>query len=200
MNIYMLRHGETDWNMEGRLQGHTDIPLNRNGKNQIKKTAGILNEMGINIDLIFSSPLARAYTSAEIVADIIKFKKEDIIVEPLLIERSFGVGEGLLWTERAEKYPGDNYPRMESMEQLLQRANDMYQKLVNISKNKENILLVAHGAILYAILTVVTEGKMVYGGPLTKFEPGSIHLVRCNGGAIEVAKYSEQQNQFVDIF
>ena len=123
MNIYMLRHGETDWNLAGRLQGHTDIPLNQNGKNQIRIAAEALNALATDIDLIFSSPLSRAYESAEIVADRLNYEKKNIVVEPLLIERGFGVGEGFLLAERAEKYPGDNYPGMESFDRLIERAN-----------------------------------------------------------------------------
>ena len=123
MNIYMLRHGETDWNLAGRLQGHTDIPLNQNGKNQIRIAAEALNALATDIDLIFSSPLSRAYERAEIVADRLNYEKKNIVVEPLLIERGFGVGEGLLLAERAEKYPGDNYPGMESFDRLIERAN-----------------------------------------------------------------------------
>ena len=55
MNIYLLRHGETDWNQEGRLQGHTDIPLNQNGRVQINYAAEILTNLHADIDLIISS-------------------------------------------------------------------------------------------------------------------------------------------------
>lgn len=93
MNIYMLRHGETDWNHAGRLQGHTDIPLNQTGKEQISQAAETMISLGIEIDLIYASPLARAYESAEIAAERLGYGKKNIIIESLLIERSFGVGD-----------------------------------------------------------------------------------------------------------
>lgn len=193
MNIFLLRHGETDWNKVQRLQGHTDIPLNQNGRSQIKQVADTFANMNADINLIISSPLSRAYESAEIVADSLGYVKEKILVEPLLIERCFGAGEGLTVAERKEKYPGDNYPGMESYEQLIERANAAFQKVVSAYSDKENILLVAHGAILYAILTAITDGKMAYGGPLTKFEPGSIHRVTYLDGAMKIAKYSTEE-------
>ncbi len=57
-NVYFLRHGETDWNLEGRTQGRTDIPLNRNGELQAKESGEALKYK--EIDVIITSPLKRA--------------------------------------------------------------------------------------------------------------------------------------------
>ena len=198
MNIYLVRHGETDWNRAGRLQGHTDIPLNENGRMQIGQVAEVLADICSDIELILSSPLSRAYESAEIVADRLSYRKEDIIVEPLLIERCFGIGEGLTIAER-EKYPGDNYPEMEVFEDLLSRAKSAFEKIVNSFNKVENILVVAHGALLYAMITAITDGKIEYGGKLVTFDQGSIHLIRYLEGAIEIARYSEEDAGFKNI-
>ena len=96
MNIYLLRHGETDWNLEGRLQGHEDIGMNQNGINQIEKAAEVLAGCMQNVDVIISSPLSRARKSAEIVAGRLDYKKEDIVTDPLFIERGFGLGDRTL--------------------------------------------------------------------------------------------------------
>ena len=66
MDLYLLRHGETDWNKAGLLQGHTDIPLNENGRKQMRETARKLGDLGVKMDVILSSPLHRARESAEI--------------------------------------------------------------------------------------------------------------------------------------
>ena len=60
MDIYLLRHGETDWNKTGRLQGHADIPLNARGRVQVDETVRILRNMGVRMDVMVSSPLKRA--------------------------------------------------------------------------------------------------------------------------------------------
>lgn len=200
MNIYLLRHGETDWNQTGRLQGHTDIPLNQNGKEQISKAAEILTDLQFPIDLIISSPLSRARESAEIVAGRLAYKKKNIVIEPLLIERCFGLGEGLTASERVEKYPNDNYPQMESFEDLISRAHLAFETIVDSFNDKQNILVVAHGAILYAIVTAITEGQIEYGSNMVKFDQGSIYRIKYSDTTIELARYNEDDHGFRFVF
>ena len=196
LNLFLLRHGETDWNQVGRLQGHTDIPLNQNGRLQISHAAQILADLYPDIDLVITSPLTRARESAEIVSDRLAYEKTDIIVEPLLVERGFGEGEGLTIAERREKYPDDIYPGMESLNDLLERARSAFERIIVSFADKENILVAAHGAILYAMVTAITDGQIVYGGEKVKFEPGSLHLIRYINGTIEVVEYSEEKSAF----
>ena len=172
MNIILLRHGETDWNRAGRLQGHMDIPLNQNGRLQISHAADTLANLYPDIDLVIASPLSRARESAEIVSDRLAYERTDIIVEPLLIERCFGEGEGLTIAERSEKYPDDIYPGMESLNDLLERARSVFEQIIVSFADKENILVAAHGAILYAMVTAITDGQIAYGGEKVKFESG----------------------------
>lgn len=199
INIFLLRHGETDWNQEYRLQGHMDIPLNANGKLQISHAAQTLKDLHPDIDLIISSPLSRAYESAEIVAGELAYEKTDILVEPLLTERCFGMGEGLTATERSEKYPDDLYPEMESFEDLLKRARRAFEQIVIASGNKQNILVAAHGAILYAMVTALTDGRIPYGGKAITFDPGSIHFIKYSGETIELAAYNEEARTFINV-
>lgn len=194
MNIFLLRHGETDWNMAGRLQGHTDISLNENGRVQIRQAAEILSGLTSDMDLIIASPLSRARESAEIVADQLAYKKENVVVEPLLIERSFGRGESLTLAERNEQYPDGNYPEMEAYEALITRARTVFEKIVSTFAEQKNILLVAHGAILYAILTAITEDRIAYGGKMVQLTPGSIHLIQYAEGKIVLQKYSKEES------
>ena len=195
MNIVLLRHGETDWNQAGRLQGHVDIPLNPNGRLQIRHAAEILAERCPSIELVISSPLSRARESAEIVSEKLGYEKADIIVEPMLIERSFGVGEGMDAVERKDKYPDDIYPGMESLEDLLKRARSAFEKIELSYCDKKTILVVAHGAIFYAMMAAITEGRLPYGA----FEPGSVHLIKYLSGSVEFAGYSEEMAAFMDI-
>lgn len=164
MKIFLLRHGETNWNSEGRLQGHQDIPMNEKGIQQVQKAGELLLHKKEKIDKIISSPLLRAKQSAKIVASQLGYPKEDIIIEPGFIERDFGLGEGLTLEERKQKFPLEYvYPNMESLENLCKRAEAAITKCVK-EYYGQNLLIVSHGAILRAVLTAVTKGEIAYDG------------------------------------
>src|SRR5665647_2476119 len=90
-DIYLIRHGQTQWNVEGRLQGHTDIPLNEEGEKRALKLKEKLE--GIKFSAFFSSDLSRANKTAEIVTGL---QKMEIVKTPDLRERSMGKWEGRL--------------------------------------------------------------------------------------------------------
>lgn len=206
MNIYLLRHGQTDWNLEGRIQGHTDIPLNRKGRLQIAQTAKGLAGICPNIDLIICSPLSRARESAEIAAKDLHYPIDQIVVEPMLIERCFGEAEGMEAKEREKKYPnyqysdtGYRFPGIEEYEDLMKRANSAFQKIVITYNDKENILVVSHGAILAAVITVVTNGKIPYFSDAVSLDSGSLFHVCYTEGTVELARYGIDGSGFSDI-
>jgi len=94
IEFYIFRHGETDWNKERRVQGHTDIPMNELGIKQAILLSKNVKHLGIEV--IYSSDLSRAHETAKIVNKEIRVKLE---VTPLLREAHFGEAEGLLLTE-----------------------------------------------------------------------------------------------------
>lgn len=90
--IYIVRHGQTDWNVKRLIQGHIDIPLNEEGKRQAKKIS--IELKGITFNKIYSSDLKRAYETAKIIAQDRKLK---IVVSEDLRERYFGKFQGVFW-------------------------------------------------------------------------------------------------------
>jgi broad specificity phosphatase PhoE len=90
MTFYVLRHGQTDWNVQLRLQGSTDIPLNETGREQARVAARILASEGIT--KIIASPLSRALETAQIVAAAAGIEP---VIDGRLIERNFGQFEGM---------------------------------------------------------------------------------------------------------
>lgn len=74
MNIYIVRHGETDWNVQLKLQGRSDIPLNATGIEQAEQTGENLKKAGISFDKVYSSPLQRAVKTAELISGFRFFK------------------------------------------------------------------------------------------------------------------------------
>lgn len=206
MNVYLLRHGETDWNKEGRIQGHTDIPLNDNGRAQIARTAEGLAGVCHGVDAILCSPLSRARESAYIAAEKLDYPTDRIIVEPLFIERSFGEAEGLTAAQREEKYPNYHYsdidyvfPGMEPFEKLIERAQNVFHKTMHTYKDKGNILIVSHGAMLAAVITAVADRKIPYFSDALSLDSASLFRVGYVDGAVGLAKYSIDRSGFTDI-
>lgn len=186
MKIYLMRHGETDWNVAGKMQGRKDIPMNSNGVEQITELAERLRGMDFCVDMIISSPLDRARKSAEIVAEKIGFTG-NIIYDDDFIERSFGEAEGLVWTP--ELHLSDPKYNAESVEELCARAEKALHKYQ--SEEDKNILIVAHGAILAATKSVLSQGKWGY------FDK-SVPIIQGNVLCCEV--HGEGERSFYNLF
>lgn len=178
MKIYLVRHGETDWNKEGRLQGHRDIPMNQQGILQMERIGAYMAGGGYEIDKIISGPLQRARMSAEIIASRIGYGKSRIIIEPLFTERSFGDAEGMVWT--AEMCLDNGKFREESVSELCKRAAEGVKKYV--VEGNGNILIVSHGAILKAVIVALTHGKITYDDSSVRIVQGGISRVKYEGG------------------
>ncbi len=158
--IGILRHGQTDWNIDFRLQGVTDIPLNETGIAQARDAAEVIdpNEW----DLILTSPLSRARATAEIVAEVNGFA--EALIEPLLLERSFGEAEGMTHEEWRAKYADTNVvPGGESLADLEARANLLLDTLANKYRGQK-VLAVSHGALIRILLRIVSIGEFPRDG------------------------------------
>ena len=117
--IYLVRHGETDWNRARRIQGRTDIHLNDEGRVQAHATGRLLTTRSWSA--IVSSPLSRASETAQIIADELRMPEPQLV--EALTERNYGAAEGFTNTELAERYPA-NAPvaGRESREAVVARA------------------------------------------------------------------------------
>jgi broad specificity phosphatase PhoE len=155
----LLRHGQTDWNIDLRLQGSTDIPLNETGKEQARQAALALNPE--DWDLIIASPLSRARDTAEIIAQELSM---NVVIVPALIERSFGAAEGLdhaSWRKLYESHvPIEG---LESLEDLRLRTHLLLDLIANEYSGKR-VLAVSHGAFIRKVLTIVTNGELPRDG------------------------------------
>src|SRR5512145_36913 len=116
--ICLIRHGETDWNATGRLQGREDIELNDLGREQALELADYFKTGSWNE--IVSSPLKRALETAEILAG--KLDLPRIIVRENFIERDYGEASGLAPEIRKSRFPDGMIPGQEEFEQLRVRA------------------------------------------------------------------------------
>lgn len=155
MIFYLVRHGQTDLNIEKRMQGHMNVPLNGTGIGQMSDLADRIAGAEIRFDRLIASPLDRAKRSAEIIAEKTGFQKE-IIFDEDFIERDCGLLEGEVW--RPELDLNDPRYGMETIPELCARAKRALEKYTFF--RDERIMIVAHGAILEAVKTVLSDGKM----------------------------------------
>ncbi|MEK4668771.1 histidine phosphatase family protein [Niallia sp. FSL R7-0271] len=153
-NICLIRHGETDWNSLGKIQGRTDIPLNSNGIRQAEQCRDYLKET--SWDLIITSPLMRAKETAAIINESLNLP---IVEMAEFIERSFGDAEGKTKEERQVLYPDMLYPNAEPYWELAERLK---QGLADILQSypQQKVLLVAHGAVIHTILRILSNEEI----------------------------------------
>lgn len=156
MKLYVIRHGQTDWNVAGKCQGRTDIELNKTGIEQAKKSREQIKNY--NIDLIISSPLKRAKKTAEIINEVTKC---DIICNEAIIERNCGDIEGTT-EEEWDAIIGDNVDvinnynlnwnkqNIEPIKDICKRVWNLLDEVQEKYKDK-NVLLVTHGGTCRAI-------------------------------------------------
>ncbi|MDM8547184.1 histidine phosphatase family protein [Candidatus Venteria ishoeyi] len=153
MYLTILRHGETDWNATGRIQGQQDVVLNQRGIQQAQAAAAYLKAQ--QVDALYSSDLRRALESAQPLSQQWQLKIRPL---PELREWKLGILEGLLRTEAAQQYPqvypvydeqqADGLiPGGETIRQRYQRAINCIEQLSKHHPN-EHVLIVTHGGIL----------------------------------------------------
>lgn len=164
MKIYLVRHGETDWNKEGRVQGSVDIPLNGYGVELAEVTSEAMKD--IPVDIIYASPLQRARKTAEIMK---RDRDIPVIVDERLREMSFGRYEGTLIreAERCETNPLHNFISNpgeyqakdgEDFAQVICRAQDFIEDiLIPLQGQYENVMLAVHGAFIRCFIRCIEK-------------------------------------------
>jgi probable phosphoglycerate mutase len=143
--LLLARHGETDWNRERRLQGRTDTELNDLGRSQARELAAELG--GVELAAIYSSDLARARETAEIVGAA---KGLPVHSDRGLRERSFGSWEGLTRDEIAHRFPDLEHHDGESDDEVRSRVLAVMHRIV-AAHPEDNVLVVSHGSALNAL-------------------------------------------------
>jgi probable phosphoglycerate mutase len=166
--LYLVRHGETDWNATGRWQGHTDVPLNERGLQQARLLAQRLQREGVRFDAIYSSDLTRAYQTAWEIGSLLRVAVQ---LWPPLREIDMGEWSGLTREEIRARYP-DDYARLERGEDLRRGKTGetkaaMHQRVTHsieamvAQHPDETLALVTHGGPVRALIRYVNER---YGG------------------------------------
>lgn len=161
--LILIRHGQTDMNKDQLYYGRLDVPINETGKEQAENTRKNLVELEIDYDKIYSSPMKRAYETAEIV----NYKNLEIEKDDELREMDFGIFEGLNYKEIIKKYPEEmeklkkdwktySYVTGENPFMLQKRALKFLEK---IDKNKNN-MVVTHWGIICTLLSFLFSSEL----------------------------------------
>ncbi|WP_053982361.1 histidine phosphatase family protein [Niameybacter massiliensis] len=188
--IYLTRHGQTEWNIEKRLQGRGNSPLTQEGIQKAEELKERLKDL--NIDVIYSSPIERALHTAHILKGD---KSVEVITCDGLMEMGFGEYEGRKTEEITKENPEWNInlimeghttmsaPGGENLEEVRDRVRQAMDEIIEVNKGKE-ILIVAHGITLKALMYYFKDqdvNQEVMGQTtLTKIEcdeKGECHII-----------------------
>ncbi|MBS7578014.1 MULTISPECIES: histidine phosphatase family protein [unclassified Enterococcus] len=148
--LYVARHGQTQWNIQGRICGHADVELTAAGIEQAKRLAELVNDLPERVTHILTSPLNRAINTAAIIAE----KNEaSVRIEPRLIEMDFGIFDGRLINDSAfQKARREFSMPFTDGESILDVAGRIYPLLDSLSsKPNQTYLLVCHNALIRVI-------------------------------------------------
>ena len=148
MKLYIVRHGQTDYNIDNKVCGISDVELTSLGKQQAKMASEQLKD--ISLDMIFASPLQRAHETAKIINENHQL---EIKIDSRVQEINFGQFEGVINNKEFQYYKQNHalhYPQGESLFQVVHRVYSFLEELENKYPDK-NILVVCHGGIVRVI-------------------------------------------------
>lgn len=152
--LAIVRHGETDWNRRGLLQGRVDQPLNTTGRAQAADAAESL--AGRAWDLVVSSPLDRAATTAGIIAELLGLATPALA--PEFTEQSFGVAEGTPAQTAFTTWPGGDYPDGERRAEVDARVATGLERIL-AEHHGRSIVLVCHVIVVRSIMLTLTGNE-----------------------------------------
>jgi broad specificity phosphatase PhoE len=185
--ITLVRHGETIWNREQRLQGSQDIPLSEKGLQQAERVAARLKDETAHA--VYSSHLQRAHKTAEMIAAVLTVPHH---VHPHLHERSYGEVEGWTRTQILERYPNfwgpdqDHVPiqGLETFAELCERAYAAIDHIA-VRHSGKHVLVVSHGGTINAFLHKISQGD--FGTGVNKLGNTSItRVIREHDGTWQI--------------
>jgi phosphoserine phosphatase len=187
VRLLLVRHGETEWNRQGRFQGHIDVPLNDNGKLQAQKASQFLKE--VTFDFAVSSSMLRPKETAEIILQSHNHVKLEL--QDGLREISHGLWEGKFENEIEQEFPGELHrwrtapasvqmPEGENLQQVWERSTATWQAIVQsaIGKQLQTGLVVAHDATNKTLLCSILG-----------LSPENFWNFRQGNGAVSVIDY-----------
>lgn len=181
MKIYFIRHGETDWNDAGLIQGQIDNPLNEKGRQQAKEAADKIGE--VEPTKIYSSQLSRARETIDIIKKINEWKGK-VLIDERFQERDFGEFEGQYADEYKKKKDFSEYPEYEDNKEFEERIKEVISDIVEVSDDDDTIIVASHSHVMKSILVMSSDEYDYYyhlpNTAITEYEvreDGSLELI-----------------------
>jgi uncharacterized phosphatase len=180
--LYLVRHGETDWNAERRIQGSSDIPLNDTGRRQATDAGRLLARR--EWDGIVASPLIRALDTARLISAELGLGEPEVRGE--FVERNYGEAEGLTGDEVDARYPkGTPVPGRETRGEVAERVLPALLQLA-AERPGQALLVVSHGGVIRAVIDTVAPGLKI-----ERIPNGSVHSFRVEDGSLELIEFDD---------
>ena len=163
MKLFFIRHGQTDWNLQGKIQGSYDSELNDTGIKQAVELSEVLLKLNYKFSRIYTSPQKRALKTAKILSE---YSNIEYIPIDDLKEINMGEWEGLSWKEVEENYPTEykewllnrqytRTPNGESYDDMLKRVLIAINQIID--ENSDNVVVISHSAIIMGLQCYVTN-------------------------------------------
>jgi broad specificity phosphatase PhoE len=180
--LYLVRHGETEWNAARRIQGRTDIPLNDTGREQARQAAELLARR--RWQGVYTSPLGRAHETARIIAD--RLGLAGVTDIDALVERDYGEAEGMGFDEIEALYPeGVRAPGQETREEVAARVVPALLELAERHPG-ERLVIVSHGGAIRSVLQTAEPGTRH-----PRITNASVHSFRVEDGALRLIAFDD---------
>lgn len=185
--FYIIRHGETDYNKNGLIQGRINTPLNKNGILQAHELGRYFIDNGIRFDKIITSPLRRAYATG-IIIDC-ELGLGDCIISDDLTERAFGPMEGKEVSDEAFRIiNSDTIDGIEKTSEIIKRSSNALIKLAKEYDGKK-ILIVSHSHVIKALAYMIDKNKYSFSLPLYNC---GMSIFKCDGKTIKLAVFNKK--------
>ncbi|MFA6755719.1 MAG: histidine phosphatase family protein [Bacilli bacterium] len=196
VTIYLVRHGETDWNRKLLCQGRIDNLLNNNGKEGAKELGQNILNSNIKIDYILSSPLKRAQETAKIIQQEIN-NKEQIKIDLNFLEREFGELEGTDVVPLRKLVITPEVNKVKGYEKDNEVGERMLKGLLELEKQYQNstILIVSHSHAIKCLLQTINKNIYSLQTKLPNMNMSKLHI---ENGKITVDKLSVFETKTID--
>lgn len=170
-SLLLIRHGQTDWNKAGKMQGQVDIPLNATGVEQAHHTGETLKNKGYSFDVLVSSPFSRASETATVVGGYLGLELDRTYEN--LKERAYGDAEGAQLTFEQSRSVYEDFAGVESEEDLFNRTVRVLRQIVRDHPG-QRVIAVSHGSVIRRALSAAQGFEWV--DPVPNAEPLEISI------------------------